>query len=98
MKQKFPQARLFWILGSDQWQALDHWERPAHLASMVEFIAFSRGEAAEPRNGFTLHQLPDVHPANASAIRRDLEGIGRDWLDPRVAAYIREKGLYRTTS
>lgn len=97
MRGKFPGARLFWIMGVDQWKALLSWAEPEKLAACVEFVVFSRGEEPVPRDGFVMHALACDHPASATAIRGAI-AAGRDtggWLDPAVEAYIREHALYR---
>ena len=96
MARRAPDARLFWIMGADQWRALPAWKNPEKLAALVEFIVFSRDGEPAPHPGWRMHHLPGTHPASATAIRRDLAagGPAMDWLNPEVAAYIREKGLY----
>ncbi|MCH1922193.1 hypothetical protein L9G15_22580, partial [Shewanella sp. A3A] len=47
MTRRFPDARLFWLMGADQWRALPRWKEPERLAGLVEFIFFARdGEPA----------------------------------------------------
>lgn len=96
MKEKFPGARLFWIMGTDQWDALPHWAEPQRLAACVEFIVFGRGKAPAPREGYVLHAVEGGHPASATAIR---EAISRGetthpWLPPEVARWINGHRLY----
>jgi nicotinate-nucleotide adenylyltransferase len=96
MHRRFPGARLFWILGRDQWEALPRWRDPERLAELVEFVVFSRDGDPVPRAGWTMHHLGGDHPASANAIR-DAVRDGRPlppWLPPEVAAYIRSHGLY----
>ncbi len=106
MAQRFPGARLFWLMGADQWRALPRWSHPERLATVVEFIVFARDGVPEPPADPTwrLHFLTGTHPASATAIRaglargEDADGDGSDtraWLPPAVAAYIRERGLYK---
>ena len=96
MARRFPGARLFWIMGADQWRALPDWKEPERLAALVEFLVFSRDGTPEPRAGFRMTALPGTHPASATAIRRELAaGRPADWLAPEVAAHIRQHGLYK---
>lgn len=96
MTTRFPAARLFWLMGGDQWQALPQWNRPEHLASLVEFIVFARGNDPEPRDGYRLHAVQGHHPASATAIRASANsGLLCDWLAPDVASYIRDHQLYQ---
>ena len=93
----FPLARLFWIMGTDQWEALPHWAHPERLAECVEFIVFSRGKPPLPRPGYRLHALHADHPASATAIREALAGSSSShpWLPAKVSAHILAAGLYR---
>lgn len=94
-RERFPDARLFWLLGGDQWRDLPTWVRPEILARELEFIVVARDGEVARRQGWTCHHLPPVHPANASAIRASAPvGLRSDWLDPAVAGYIREHRLY----
>lgn len=97
-----PGARLFWILGEDQWQALPRWSHPEKIANLVEFIVFARNHRnPAPRAGFKTWFLPEIHGASASEIRDALPRAaapdgGHPWIDPAVMEYIREHGLYGT--
>ena len=96
MARRFPGARLFWIMGADQWRALPAWKEPDRLAELVEFIVFARDGAPDPHPGWRLHFLPGTHPASATAIRRELAHgrVPDAVLHPAVADFIRRKGLY----
>lgn len=97
MKARLPGARLFWIMGGDQWNSLHRWKNPQRLAELVEFGVLARGEAPLPRQGFRVHGIPGEHPASATAIRHDLSnGLkNHPWLTPKVAEWIAEKKLYQ---
>jgi nicotinate-nucleotide adenylyltransferase len=97
MAAQFPGARLFWIMGGDQWDALDRWEQPERLTALVECIVFDRGHPLPPRDGCRLHVLTDRHPASATGIR-DAIACGETthaWLAPAVAQWIRDHSLYQ---
>ncbi len=88
---------LFWILGADQWAALDRWREIGILAELVTFIVFAReGSPLTPRPSFRSVTLRTVHPASATAIRDALAtgGSPPPHLPPGVLDYIRQKGLY----
>lgn len=101
-RERFPDARLFWILGQDQWQVLSKWDQPERLAGLVEFIVFGRSDGNPAmREGVAATFLPEVHGASATQIRNALrEGVvpddGHPWMDPGVLDYIRLRGLYGT--
>ena len=93
---RFPAARLFWIMGFDQWDSLPRWKNPERLAELVEFIVLARGETPHPREGYRLHVIRGEHPASATAIRHAIfrGELGHPWLLPAVAEWIAENGLY----
>lgn len=97
MKERFPEARLFWIMGADQWDALPDWAHPERLAACVEFIVFSRNGHPQFREGYMMHWIHEAHPASATTIREEIRrGETRlAWLAPAVAEHIRRHGLYR---
>lgn len=96
MAGKFPQARLFWIMGSDQWAALPRWKNPERLAELVEFIVLVRHEVPLPRPGYQLHIVQGEHPASGTEIRAAIaSGKFPPWLDPAVAQEITHRGLYQ---
>ena len=97
MARRFPDARLFWIMGCDQWDALPRWKHPERLAARVEFIVLAREENPQPRGGYRLHVIRGGHPASATAIRDAISnGVAtHPWLAPVVAEWIAQNGLYR---
>ncbi|MFK7909626.1 MAG: nicotinate (nicotinamide) nucleotide adenylyltransferase [Akkermansiaceae bacterium] len=95
MRKKYSNAKLYWLMGTDQWDALPRWNRPDHLASLVDFIVFERGYKAKPRANFNMTSISGDHPASATAIRQGLPtGLRQDWLNPSVLEYIKENRLY----
>lgn len=97
MAARFPAARLFWIMGGDQWRALPTWAHPDRLAACVEFIVFARDGKPEPHEGFRMHALEGVHPASATMIREAIahRGAEHPWLHPAVSRWIRDRQLYQ---
>lgn len=99
MTRRYPEARLFWLMGTDQWQSLPEWDRPEHFASLVECIVFTRGDAPEPMKGYRLHTISGNHPASATAIRKSAAThLHTDWLAPEVRDYIVAHHLYLNPS
>lgn len=97
MAAGFPDARLFWIMGGDQWDALPRWKHPERLAASVEFAVLARGETPQPRSGYRLHVVRGDHPASATAIRTAFSNaaVTHEWLAPAVAEWIVGRGLYQ---
>jgi nicotinate-nucleotide adenylyltransferase len=96
MAARFPGAKLFWIMGSDQWDALPAWAETKRLAACVEFIVFDRGNHPQPRAGYALHVVEGVHPASATEIREAIAAgeSAHPWLAPDVARWIGGHRLY----
>lgn len=95
MGEIFPTARLFWLLGEDQWAVIESWNHPELLASQVEFIVHTRGGSPAPKPGFRAHFITGDHPASASEIRRKAPfGLISKWLHPNVERHIGSGGLY----
>lgn len=97
MKRRFPHARLFWIMGTDQWDVLPQWAHPEKLAACVEFVVFARGNPPQPRAGYRLHVVRGEHPASATAIREAVANgaVSHEWLHPEVARRIADRRLYQ---
>ena len=97
MAAAFPGARLFWIMGGDQWDALPSWRHPDRLARLVEFIVLARGNSPKPREGYRLHVVDGEMPASATGIREAIANgvLPPDWLAPDVARWITAKRLYQ---
>ncbi|MFT3992069.1 MAG: nicotinate (nicotinamide) nucleotide adenylyltransferase [Luteolibacter sp.] len=94
---RFPEARLFWIMGGDQWAALPRWKHPEKIAELVEFIVIARNDTPRPRPGYRMHLLTGEHPASSTEIRLALSsGNPAPWLSPAVAGWIEHRHLYGT--
>ncbi len=88
---RFPDARLFWIMGGDQWEKLPAWKHPEKLAALVEFIVLARDDFPAAREGYRMHLITGQHPASATAIR---SGLFHEHLSPDVADWITQQALY----
>lgn len=95
MREIFPAARLFWLMGEDQWSVIESWNHPEILGSLVEFIVHTRGGTPAHTPGFRAHFIDGDHPASASEIRRQAPSrLASEWLHPNVERHIRSGGLY----
>jgi len=104
LQAAWPQARLYWLLGADQFTQLDHWREPEELARRVEFAVLDRPglpPTAPPPALVSVLKWQRLagatHPASSSEIRRRRQaGELMDlWLPRAVATAIEEKKLYR---
>jgi len=96
MAVRHPGAALWWILGSDQWEALPRWKHPERLASRVRFAVFPRPAPPRARQGYRLDTVPVRFDISASVIReRCARGFSIKGLVPEaVARYIQSRRLY----
>jgi nicotinate-nucleotide adenylyltransferase len=97
--RRFPQTRLFYLIGADHVALLPKWRDANELANLVEFVIIPRpGQASvAPPSPFRAHALKGFPlEVSASEIRaRVRAGLPIDWLTPlAVAEAIRNNGLY----
>ncbi len=96
------------LLGLDSWCTLPTWKDWRRLCRMVTFVVFTRpgvgaGGLPRPEPECRLVVIEDVAlPVSSSHLRRTLAAdspgramLLRRWLQPQVAAYVEEHGLYR---
>jgi nicotinate-nucleotide adenylyltransferase len=103
LQTAWPKARLWWLLGADQFGQLDRWRDAAELARRVEFAVLDRpGLPTTPPPALAAllrwrRLSGTTHPASASEIRRRGQAgeLVDGWLSPAVAAAIETKKLYR---
>jgi len=94
-QERFPNAQLYWLMGTDQWEVISKWARAEHLASIVKFIVVSRGEEPLALDGFSCIPLSGAHTASATAIRNAPNSpVAHAHLHKDVLSYIRENKLY----
>ena len=89
----------FFIIGADAFAEVATWHRWRDLIQLTEFIVVTRpGHDYTAPEGARVHRLDTVAlPVSSSEIRRRLAlGDVPAELPPPVAAYISEKGLYRS--
>lgn len=98
--QRFPDARLFYLIGADNVASLAKWREAAELAKRAEFVAISRpgqpvAEFPAPFRGRILHGFP--FGVSSSQIRERVRaGLSIEHLvTPAVAEAIRNQQLYR---
>jgi nicotinate-nucleotide adenylyltransferase len=103
IRDAFPQAELFWLIGDDQWKTLAQWREPTELRRLVRFIRFPRGEgkpASSRKRDARVLDLPHPRRVDISAteIRRRVKArLPIDHLVPdAVAACIRRRRMYRS--
>jgi len=85
--QRYPGNQWFWIMGGDQWAALDRWREPDLIAELASFIVLSRdGVEPQDRSGYRLERVLGEHPASSTEIRAAIVrgDRGIEYLHPEV--------------
>ena len=109
-RDREPGVEIFLIIGMDSLLEISGWERIGTLINLCRFIVVERPEFKPERltgkNKYWAERIirPDrsniiklSFPISSTGIREAVRA-GRDpeqWVPPGVAAYIKEKGLYR---
>jgi nicotinate-nucleotide adenylyltransferase len=106
LRAQHPAGEFELLLGADMLEDLPGWHRVEDLLTMVRIVAFARPGADSGHaqamfrdrygpGSFLWLEVPPF-PAASSEIRRRVAGgeAVEDWLEPSVAAYISEHGLY----
>ena len=98
IREAFPRAELFWLIGADQLADLGKWRRSDELRRLVRFLLLPRGKAAPKVRAATVLSLPQPRRVDISAteIRHRVKSrLPIDHLVPApVAAYIKRHGPY----
>jgi len=95
IKARYSDAKLYWLMGTDQWKTILKWDRPQHLASLVSFIIVTRGEKPQEVDGLSFQQINGVHAASATIIRNNPHSPqAHAWLHPDVRTYIENRHIY----
>lgn len=92
MQEQHPEAELYWLLGTDQWEALHRWARYDYLTQHLHFIVYHRETPPQPREGVRSTFISGHHPASATAIREALKTgatLPDGWLPQQVETQAR---------
>lgn len=92
-----PNAKLFWIMGSDQWKVLPQWKEFKKLARWVHFLVFPRPIPPKSRNGIRMSLLPVRFDLSSTEIRHRLkQGLSiRGMVLPQLEKVVQESRSYR---
>jgi nicotinate-nucleotide adenylyltransferase len=99
-KQQYPNADIFFIMGSDSIRQVKRWKKPKLVISLCMLVVGKRGKAAIQRaidieNTCILRKtIPSI---SSSQIRENLKANKsvHEWVDPKVKKYILKHGLYK---
>lgn len=101
LKALYPDSELYFIVGSDMLESFDKWYLWQEILSLSVLCAASREEGYSPdlsRFGKLAERIKiitlDPLEVSSTQIRNTAGEVSPELLDPKVAAYIREHGLY----
>lgn len=101
LKALYPDSELYFIVGSDMLESFDKWYLWQEILSLSVLCAASREEGYSPdlsRFGKMAERIKiitlDPLEVSSTQIRNSAGEVSSELLDPKVAAYIREHGLY----
>ena len=100
LRQRYPQAKLFLIMGLDSLRDLPHWKAPDEILALADVLAAPRpGDWTLPPSLDGHYQILPLEkvPVSSTEVReRTDEGLPLDdMLPPPVEALVRKWGLYR---
>lgn len=91
----YPEVELYWILGTDQWKALEHWARFDFLREHLTFIVVERQEKVIEKEGVAFSSLKFDREISSTQIRQNLQEKKKpEGLNDEVYQYILENHLY----
>jgi nicotinate-nucleotide adenylyltransferase len=96
-REKNPNAKLFWIMGSDQWKVLPQWKEFKKLARWVHFLVFPRPIPPKSRKGIKMSLIPARFDLSSTQIRHRLkQGLSiRGLVLPQIEKLVQESRSYR---
>ncbi|MBR1470017.1 MAG: nicotinate-nucleotide adenylyltransferase [Lachnospiraceae bacterium] len=109
LQEQYPDSRLYFIIGADQLFGIEHWRNPAGIFARAALLVADRGGYARDQMEAKAEELRERFKAEIHAyhlepsalssteIRRRIRSgeTTEGMIPPAVAAYIREKDLYR---
>lgn len=112
-RERWPEAELWLLMGTDMFLTLQTWHQPAEIMTLAGICAFGRTEQDSeavfvPQRDYLSRtygarivtlSIPDLVDVSSTRIRAALAaGRGGEWLPRPVCGYILRKGLYGTSA
>jgi nicotinate-nucleotide adenylyltransferase len=104
LRQKYPDADLYFIIGSDAYAGIGSWKDSEKLAELAEFVVVSRpgqpaNAAPATQSGVNWLDIPALPVSSTECRQRVRDGLSLEGLVPgEVATYITDHHLYRSLS
>lgn len=91
-KSQNPGSQLYWLMGTDQWEAFPRWARAEHIAEMLEIVVYCRDRRPIKHPGFQCQIIEgSYHPASATAVRKHIANQQvSPWLAPGLDELIKK--------
>lgn len=94
-QQEYPDAKLYWIMGTDQWNVLESWSRYEYLIQSLHFIIVERQEPVKNKTQTTFNTLSFNQKISSTEIRKSInECSSTKNLPKAVSDFIKENQLY----
>lgn len=113
VRDQYPRARLYLLMGTDMYLTFHRWRAPEKLAKLCTLCAFGRSEA-DGEELFSAQRaylartlgaksvtlvLPKIVDVSSTRLREELaQGRGREYLDDAIYGYILRSRLYGTNA
>ncbi|GEL77521.1 putative nicotinate-nucleotide adenylyltransferase [Tenuibacillus multivorans] len=95
LKEQYPSAQFYFIIGGDMVDYLPNWYRIQDLKKVVKFVGVTRKEYEDVRDENVLMVEMEDMPISSTEIRHQLKkGNQPEGLSEDVLQYIRENHLY----
>lgn len=92
----YPETELYWILGTDQWEALERWTRHEYLSELVTYIVVERQRLVIPKPDVRHLVVSYDSPVSSTAIRDAFaQGEQVTGVTAEVAEYIAAHRIYQ---
>jgi nicotinate-nucleotide adenylyltransferase len=104
LRSQYPDAELYFIVGTDAYARIDSWKDSEKLTELCEFVVVSRPSdppvaLPEARPGVNWLDIPALPVSSTECRQRVREGLSLEGLVPgEVATYIIDHQLYRSAS
>ena len=104
MKERYPDANFYFVLGGDMLVYFPKWYKSDELMKMMDFIAFRRSDTdntefdksvqAFRNKGMKITVLDNEIPNVSSTEIRENFSSSKELLPKKIYEYLRERGVY----